>query len=111
MIRTINCQGSSRSSHTNARTDFLAIPRNGTNQSVSHVRLDGREYKQAKELIIYSQRTLSVLAEDGADAFDDLPGNDEALYTSPQVAPKVKLFLLQNGWTLGILSGDTVNTI
>ena len=43
--------------------------------------------------------------------FDDLPGNDEALYTSPQVAPKVKLFLLQNGWTLGILSGDTLNTI
>ena len=42
--------------------------------------------------------------------FDDLPGNDEALYTSPQVAPKVKLFLLQNGWTLGILSGDTLNT-
>ena len=63
MIRTINCEGSRRSSHTNARTDFLAIPRNGINQSVSHVRLDGREYKQAKELIIYSQRTLSVLTD------------------------------------------------
>ena len=63
MIRTINCEGSRRSSHTNARTDFLAIPRNGTNQSVSHVRLDGRECKQAKELIIYSQRTLSVLTD------------------------------------------------
>ena len=54
---------------------------------------------------------IFILAEDGAATFDDLPGNDEALYTSPQVAPHVKLFLLQNGWTLGILSGDTLNTI
>ena len=50
------------------------------------------------------------LADDNTDAFDALPG-DEALYTLPQVAPKVKLSLHQNCWTLGILSDDNLNTI
>ena len=65
MIRAINFDTSGISSHrnTDTRTDHLAISRYAINQTSPRIDVDARQYKQAYELMAYSQKTLRVFAD------------------------------------------------